>query len=97
MHDIFTNCVQAGEEARRGTFSLTLTVGNPSSYTGTFTENSGATYTVTETMASTTIPTDIECFRTDLDLVTNDDTFSFTGFYSYSKFFSIMYILFTIL
>lgn len=79
--DVWTGAYyMAGEEARRGTFSLALTVGTPSSsFTGTFTENSGATYSVAETKVDSSVPENIDCFRTDLDLVTNADTFSFTG------------------
>lgn len=81
--------IQAGEEARRGSFSLTLTVGTPTSFTGSFTENSGATYAVTETKLRSAVPDDIDCFRTDLSLVTGAESFSFTGANTFIHSFSL--------
>jgi hypothetical protein len=57
----------AGFEARTGTFSLSLTAGTPSTFTGAFTVAPGdmMSYDASSTQSSTGTPSDVECLKTD--------------------------------
>ena len=72
------NYFLAGIEGRRGTFSFSLST---DTFTGTFTENSGAVETVTGTRTSSTEPTDLECFRAEPELLDGSESFSFGGYW----------------
>ena len=61
-----------------GTFSLTL---SGSSYSGTFTQLPGITYSVSGTKSSSNMPSDLECYRSDDYLLTTTDYYSSTGTY----------------
>jgi hypothetical protein len=67
-----------GWEGTHGSFSLTL---SGASYTGTFTQLPGITYTISGTQSSTTIPTDLECQKSDDYLLTTSEYYSSTGTY----------------
>lgn len=67
-----------GWEGSHGTFSLTLT---GSAYSGTFTQLPGITYSISGTKTSSTIPSDLDCQRSDDYLLTSSEYYSSSGTY----------------
>lgn len=70
----------AGYEGRMGTFYLDLDVVG-STYSGYFTENPGQNITSSGTRTSSSMPDDIECFRTHKDYLVPHASYDITGYY----------------
>jgi hypothetical protein len=71
----------AGFEARTGTFSLSLTTGTPSTFTGVFNLAPGNTmsYDVSSAQTSAGTPSDVECMKTDNSLLGQTSGYSAFG------------------
>lgn len=82
------NFWSAGYEIKRGTFSLQLTLGAPTTFSGTFYEMPGINYDISSTQLSSVEPTNEACFKTDDSLlsVNNPPFFNLNGSWSGTTF-----------
>lgn len=75
----------AGREGKHGSFNFSLTDpggGNPLEYSGYFNEMPGYMYSFSGEKSSSSTPSDLECFRSDLSLLTSSSRFDFTGLWT---------------
>lgn len=72
----------AGQEAKRGTFSLTLNADVSTGYTGTFSEEpnpAAITIAVTGSRVTNTAPSEVECMKVDNSMLTRTAYTDITG------------------
>lgn len=83
--DVFTGEFwMAGVESIHGTFSLNLNINIGVTYSGTFTESKGNSYTFSGDQVSSAIPSDSECLRVDEELLVSTEMFDLSAKTNYN-------------